>query len=155
MFIFILKVFFIIYVIQIVILFFPICLYYCLYFWRLTLVLLLLVFPSVLLPVLPANLSQGGSLKEHLNLNVNLYVIMTITIKQIPGKYRAQWLNHQVGHRVLHLIQTRSLMKLWCSNRIEKPLHHCMCYTEIHLMQCYVHLLHQSLVMGGPWISIF
>lgn len=24
-----------------------------------------------------------------------------------------------------------------------------MCYTEIHLMQCYVHLLHQGLVMGG------
>lgn len=59
-----------------------------------------------------------------------------------------------MGHRVLHWIQTRSLLKLPGLNWIENPLHHCMCYTEIHLMQCYVHLLHQGLVMGVMEIYI-
>ena len=54
---------FTIFSIQIVVAVLPISLYYCLYFLRLTLVLLLI---SLCTAVLPAKFSQGGSTKEHL-----------------------------------------------------------------------------------------
>ena len=71
MFIFILIVFFIIFFKQIVILYFPIFLYYCLYFLRLTLVLLLI---SLCTAMLQVNFCQEGSIKEHLYQYI--YIIM-------------------------------------------------------------------------------
>ena len=64
----------------------PISLYYCLYFLRLALVLSLI---SLCTAELPADFSQGGSIKEHLNLNFNqVYTCehsVCVAQKEIPG----------------------------------------------------------------------